>query len=67
MDKVKQIVNEIEAWLGTFSVQNSKSDFRGCRSTLRILDRLYEKLDNQIQDDLKLEARGQHYKPMSQL
>lgn len=67
MEKIKQIVTQIEAWLQTFTEQNKKSDFRGCRESLRVLDRLYENLEAEIKNDLRLEAKSQYYKPMSQL
>lgn len=67
MEDLKPLITQIESWLQTFVAQNSKSDFRGCRSTLRVLDKLYEKLDEKIQDETKLQAKADHYKPMTQL
>ena len=66
-ENLKPLITQIEAWLQTFVEQNKKSDFNGCRSTMRVLDKLYSKLDEKIQEETKLQSRANHYKPMSQL
>ena len=67
MKDYKPLIVQIEAWLQTFVEQNKNNDFKGCRRTLHILDKLYGKLEDSISDDLKIESQANHYKPFNQI